>query len=189
LGIGTTNNIDIPRQIIPSGVTAVAAGGDHTAFLKSDGSLWTMGYNQYGELGDGTTNSSSEPEEIVSNGVTTIAAGYNQTLFIKSDGSLWAMGQNGNGQLGDGTYTNRSTPVLILGANYKLAIQLLGGGKVQLTFGGLAGANYALDRTFSLASANWVPQSTNPVPASGPLVLTNSPNAATNNFWRMRTVP
>ncbi len=185
LGFATTNNITKPQQIFPSGIKAVSAGGDHTVFIKDDGSLWGMGYNHFGELGDGSTNNTSEPVEIESSGVTTIAVGYDQTLFIKSDGSLWATGDNQSGQLGDGTYNNTSKPELIVGANYQLAIQLLGGGNVQLTFGGLAGANYALERSFSLAPPNWVPQSTNPASAGGPLVLTITPNAATNNFWRI----
>src|SRR5512140_1846879 len=34
-------------------VTQVAAGGYHTLFIKSDGSLWAMGRNDHGQLGDG----------------------------------------------------------------------------------------------------------------------------------------
>ena len=32
-----------PEQIVASNVTAIAAGGYHSLFLKSDGSLWAMG--------------------------------------------------------------------------------------------------------------------------------------------------
>jgi hypothetical protein len=63
------------------------------------------------------------------------------------------------------------------------------GGKVRLSFVGLDGTNYALDRTFNLAPVNWVPQTTNRADSVGVLVLTNTPNAATNNFWRIRSVP
>ena len=51
-----TNSINLPQQIVASGVTAIAAGSYHSLFLKSDGSLWAMGYNGDGELGDGTYN-------------------------------------------------------------------------------------------------------------------------------------
>lgn len=39
-------------------VTSIASGdyAYHSLFLKSDGSLWTMGYNNFGQLGDGTLN-------------------------------------------------------------------------------------------------------------------------------------
>jgi alpha-tubulin suppressor-like RCC1 family protein len=93
-------------------VTQIAAGQQHGLFIKSDGSLWAMGYNAHGELGDGTTNSSQAPEMIEANGVTAIAAREERSFFIKS-GSLWAMGENQSGELGDGTTTDRHVPVEI----------------------------------------------------------------------------
>jgi len=85
-------------------VTKVAAGQNDTLFIKSDGSLWGMGANTYGELGDGTTLPSLYPEQIVPGDVTAVAVGNYHSLFLKSDGSLWVMGYNDEGQLGDGTY-------------------------------------------------------------------------------------
>jgi len=94
-------------QAVTSGaqpVTKVAAGAWHSLFVKSDGSLWAMGYNQYGELGDGTYNNTNQPEQILASNVAAIAAGCcYHSLFVKSDGSLWAMGDNSSGQLGNGT--------------------------------------------------------------------------------------
>jgi hypothetical protein len=60
---------------------------------------------------------------------------------------------------------------------------------MSLSFVGFAGANYALDRSFSLSPANWIPQITNPADANGNLIFTNTPDATTNNFWRIRSVP
>ena len=41
-------------------VIDVAAGNYHTLILKKDGTVWTTGLNNYGQLGNGTkTNSSS----------------------------------------------------------------------------------------------------------------------------------
>jgi alpha-tubulin suppressor-like RCC1 family protein len=180
---------------VPNGVTAIAAGADHSLFLKTDGSLWAVGYNDCGQLGDGTLNNTNRPEQIVPNGVTAIAAGADQSLFLKSDGSLWVMGYNDCGQLGDSTLNNTNRPEQILpsvslpaGYNH-ISLQLLSGGAVRLSFVGLAATNYALDRTFTLSPANWMPQVTNPAGAGGLLLFTNAPNIATNNFWRVRSVP
>lgn len=109
---------NIPEQIVNSNVVAIAAGYNHSLFLKSDGSLWSMGDNSSGQLGDGTYNTrTNHPEEIVSSNVVAIAAGYNHSLFLKSDGSLWGMGED-VGQLGDGNYgilTNRPEQALTSG--------------------------------------------------------------------------
>lgn len=101
---------DRPQEIETNGVIAIAGGALHSLFIKNDGSLWAMGWNQYGQLGDGTFNQTSRPEEIVSNGVAAIAAGNFHSVFLKNDGSLWAMGGNSLGQLGDGTENQTNRP-------------------------------------------------------------------------------
>ena len=180
-------------------VTKVAAGGYHSLFLKSDGSLWTMGDNDDGELGDGTYNQANLPEQIVASNITAIAAGVFHSLFLKSDGSLWTMGDNSYGELGDGTtdndnYNTNLPEQIVAGSSVppgynQISGQLLGTGDIQLSFVGSTGANYALDRSFSLAPPNWVPQLTNATDAGGVLVFTNTPDPTTNNFWRIRSVP
>jgi alpha-tubulin suppressor-like RCC1 family protein len=112
LGDGTTRTTNAPEDILNTvaygnpAVTAVAAGAFHSLFIEPGGSLWTVGYDYFGQLGDGNSyiytgiSQQATPQEIVSSNVTAIAAGYNASLFIKSDGSLWGMGNNGAGQLG-----------------------------------------------------------------------------------------
>jgi alpha-tubulin suppressor-like RCC1 family protein len=195
LGDGTDNNTNRPEIIVTNAVAAIAAGGVHSLFLKSDGSLWAMGYNESGDLGDKTYQNTNRPEQIMANNVTAIAAGEDHSLFLKSDGSLWAMGYDGSGELGDGIYAlpyNTNCPEQIVAGppGYNLiASQLLNGGNVRLSFAGIAGLNYALEISTSLSPANWIPLSTNSTDISGSLVLTNTPDAATNIFWRIRSVP
>jgi alpha-tubulin suppressor-like RCC1 family protein len=120
LGDGTTDNYNyktnLPEQIVASGVTAIAAGNGYSLFLKNNGSLWAMGWNQYGQLGDGTSTTANRPKQIVDSGVTAIAAGTatQHSLFLKDDGSLWGMGFNGEGELGDGTHINTNRPEQIV---------------------------------------------------------------------------
>src|SRR5215831_13928168 len=99
--------------------TNVAPGSParHSMFLKSDGSLWAMGWNIFGGLGDGTTTNAIRPEQIVASNVTAVAVGGSHSLFLKSDGSLWAMGYNGAGQLGDGTFNSTNRPKQIVSNN------------------------------------------------------------------------
>ncbi|MDP2167628.1 MAG: hypothetical protein Q8J64_04770 [Thermodesulfovibrionales bacterium] len=77
------------------GVSAIAAGGGHTAAVKKDGTVWTWGFNDYGQLGDGTTVAKSIPTKIAEiSDAKGIAAGMNQTAALKSDGTLWVWGWN-----------------------------------------------------------------------------------------------
>jgi alpha-tubulin suppressor-like RCC1 family protein len=122
LGDGTTNSsvtnyVACPKRIISSNVVAIAAGTQHSLFLRFDGSLWAMGYNAEGQLGDGTTINRHSPVQIASSNVIAIAAGGYHSLFLKSDGSFWAMGWNARGQLGDSTTTDRHSPVQIVSSN------------------------------------------------------------------------
>ena len=62
LGDGTTASKAIPVQVkgangegYLSDIVAISAGNNHALALKSDGSLWSWGYNGYGQLGDGTS--------------------------------------------------------------------------------------------------------------------------------------
>jgi alpha-tubulin suppressor-like RCC1 family protein len=193
LGDSTRNSTNRPEQIVASNVTAIAAGSLHSLFLKTDGSLWVMGFNHEGQLGDGERGfNTNQPEQIVTGNVTAIAAGFEHSLFVKSDGSLWGMGWNQYGQLGDGNYKSGNgviRPEQILAAYNQIAGQLMGGTNMQLSFVGVANANYALDRSSSLSPPNWIPQATNAAGSFGALVFTNTPDATTNNYWRIRSVP
>jgi len=97
---------------------AVSAGDEHTAALKTDGSLWAWGNNKYGQLGIGTYDDRphSTPVQVgtakdwaaVSVGGSGFGRGH--TLAIKKDGSLWAWGHNEYGLLGIGTRDSGSHP-------------------------------------------------------------------------------
>jgi hypothetical protein len=84
-----------------------------TLAIKTDGTLWSWGYNAQGQLGLGNTISYSSPKQVgaLTNWLT-VAAAYH-TLAIKTDGTLWAWGNNNQGQLGLGNTVNYSSPVQV----------------------------------------------------------------------------
>ena len=159
LGSGQTgvSFIRTPVQAIGlTGIVAVEGGGSgnyaHSVALKSDGTVWTWGYNLYGQLGDGTMENTAVPVKVKElTGIVAVAAGGNNTaalkadgsvflwgqmngslvplkvdsltdivaieggnthiVALKSDGTVWVWGSNATGQFGNGTTTDSSIPV------------------------------------------------------------------------------
>ncbi len=97
--------------------TKIAVGQAHTIALKSDGSLWSWGLNNSGQLGLGNTTSVNTPTRIgTGNNWVSIAAGNNTTMAIKADGTLWGWGNSFYGQLGlgaGGSGASMSSPTQI----------------------------------------------------------------------------
>jgi hypothetical protein len=81
----------------------VAAGYLHTCVIKTNGSLWCWGDNEYGQLGDGTTGDKKVPTQVSGTDWVSVSAGLEHTCGVKTDGTLWCWGWNNYGQLGDGT--------------------------------------------------------------------------------------
>jgi alpha-tubulin suppressor-like RCC1 family protein len=115
LGDNTITHRSSPVQTVAGGTywRQVAAAYYHTAAIKTDGTLWTWGFNGDGELGDNTVVHRSSPVQTVAGGTNwrQVAAGYSHTAAIKTDGTLWLWGYNIYGQLGDNTVVNKSSPV------------------------------------------------------------------------------
>lgn len=94
--------------------------GKYTVALKTNGTLWAWGANDYGQLGDGSTLDRYNPTQITTNtNWTAIAAGTAHTLALKSNNTLWSWGNNQYGQLGDGTTVSKTEPAQITGTNWQ----------------------------------------------------------------------
>src|SRR5690554_4477585 len=79
LGDGTNTDKNTPVQV--SGVTditAIAAGGDHSLFLKNDGTVWACGLNGNGQLGDGTNTDKNTPVQISNPPLCNVATKINE---------------------------------------------------------------------------------------------------------------
>ncbi len=133
LGDGTKENKSTPVRVKQAGGTTgtfvnnttkwevVSAGDKHTVGIAEDGSLWSWGKNDAGQLGLGNLGIDARdpitqislPRQVGSQKWKAVSAGNNYTVGLAEDGSLWSWGLNLTGELGDGTKIGKNTPVKI----------------------------------------------------------------------------
>ena len=83
--------------------------------VKTDGTLWSWGNNEYGNLGDNSTIRRSSPTQIPGTTWKQVAGGEYSISAVKTDGTLWSWGYNVNGALGLNEVhpANYSSPVQV----------------------------------------------------------------------------
>ncbi len=87
---GASGTLRFSYQLLPAPdtVMAIAAGGEHSLALRTNGTVLAWGGNTYGET--------NVPAGL--SNVTAIAAGYYHSLALRGDGKVVAWGRNSDGQ-------------------------------------------------------------------------------------------
>jgi alpha-tubulin suppressor-like RCC1 family protein len=136
LGDNTANNSSSPVSVVGEFIdwSQISTGNNHSLGLRTNGTLWSWGCNNTGQLGDGTVTLRSSPVSVVG-GFTDwcqISGGKSHSLGLKTDGTLWSWGCNNIGQLGEGTTYSVSSPVSAVGG-FTNWCQVSAGGQHNLT--------------------------------------------------------
>ena len=126
----------VPVDAALTGIIAIAAGGNHSLALKSDGTVWSWGSDANGQLGDDAAliNKPTPVQAATLTGITAISGGGQHSLALKNDGMVWSWGFDASGQLGnDAALVNQPTPVQVSaltgitaiagGGNHSLALK------------------------------------------------------------------
>ena len=107
-----------------TGVTAIAAGANHTCAIVAGGQVRCFGSNVNGQLGDGSLQPRTRPVIVLDvngsgalTGATQISAGNNYTCVRLNTGQARCWGNNTSGQLGRGNVDSRNRPVVVKNAN------------------------------------------------------------------------
>ena len=136
LGTNSIISQSSPVQTVSGGTNwkQVFISHNFTAAIKTDGTLWTWGSNEDGQLGINSNIKSSSPVQTVSTGTnwkevsvgssTASASGTaisSKIAAIKTDGTLWLWGSGTSGQLGTNAAVSASSPVQTIsgGTNWK----------------------------------------------------------------------
>jgi len=100
--------------------TAIAAGGEHTCGLQSDGGLWCWGANDVGQVGNDSTAIAPIPVRVGDGSVSWVAvvAGGEHTCGLTDAGVRWCWGGNTYSQLGErNSVSYRKVPVEAVGGD------------------------------------------------------------------------
>ncbi|MBM9502104.1 chromosome condensation regulator [Leptospira sp. 201903071] len=94
--------------------TRLTAGAAHSGFLK-DGNVYTVGRNNFGQLGTGTSTGDGINDAITKlnsfSDISSIHFTQNSSMAILKNGKVFTWGTNANGQLGIGSNnTDPATP-------------------------------------------------------------------------------
>lgn len=117
------NEISTYRKLSPTQVGTstnwnLVSGGEYSSMAtKTDGTLWTWGQNNIGQLGLNNISNRSSPTQVGTetnwNLISASATSSQNRAATKTDGTLWTWGDNGQGKLGQNNQTNRSSPVQV----------------------------------------------------------------------------
>ena len=106
-------------------VVSVAVGRNHSLFAAADGSVWSLGLNNYGQLGTGDTRDSTygtaltnpnfaRPVQVTAlegRSIVKVSAGRYHSVFLDSTGIVWSTGNNSEGGLANGNQNRQVSPV------------------------------------------------------------------------------
>jgi alpha-tubulin suppressor-like RCC1 family protein len=184
LGNGTQNASNIPVAVngLNNVISAIAAGGQHTCALATDGGVKCWGDNSLGQLGNGNGAKgvvSTKPVDVtgLATGVVGIAAS-SQTCAVKFDGSVLCWGDNLSGQLSVGGTTLSTVPVPVPGLTEGISAIAAGYSHtcVMTTAGSLQCVG---DNSFGQLGDGTISATTHPAAVTGYEVMTQSSNVIT----------
>jgi alpha-tubulin suppressor-like RCC1 family protein len=134
LGVGDVNDRSSPVQTLAGGNdwSVVSTGLNHAAAIKTNGTLWTWGFNSNGQLGNNSIISTSSPAQLGLNTTwANVLCSVSNTIAIKTDGTMWAWGNNDFGKLGLGNTVHRSSPIQIPGTWDYIALNATGSSAIK----------------------------------------------------------
>ena len=92
-----------PVQVPGTSWVEISHGNQSSIARKTDGTIWSWGYNGAGRFGNNSDTPASSPVQVPGTAWVEVQAANQTTLARKSDNTLWVWGQNYFGQFGNNT--------------------------------------------------------------------------------------
>ena len=116
-GLGHFDHPQITPSLIhnaPPNIVDFVCGGNQSLFLDSEGNVFSVGENEFGQLGLGHNTNQNKLSKIPNiPPIKVISCVSSSCYLIDFGGNLWTFGDNEDGQLGHGDTTHINTPKII----------------------------------------------------------------------------
>jgi alpha-tubulin suppressor-like RCC1 family protein len=118
----SNNSRSSPTQLPGSWSNGMLFYPNCATFVKTDGTLWSWGYNDNGTLGLNDKTQRSSPTQVGTDTTwDTIYSGGGNSMASKTDGTFWVWGNNDTGSLGLNNQAKLSSPTQLTGTWFALA--------------------------------------------------------------------
>lgn len=119
LGNGAEDDNSTPVDVVglTAGVSAIAAGPEHSCALTSTDGVKCWGWSRYGQVGNGSISEIRIPTDVagLTSGISAISAGPEHSCAVTNDGGAKCWGLNNSGQIGITTFRNYTKPIGVMG--------------------------------------------------------------------------
>jgi len=111
-----------------TGTTGIDGGSNFTAVLMYDGTVWTFGADDHGQLGNGPGGTTNVPAHVTGlSNVIQIACGQSHCLALQIGGRIKSWGDGGDGRLGNNGDANQQSPVFVVNTRLTNAVAVSAG--------------------------------------------------------------
>ena len=116
-GLGHFNDPQITPSLIPnvpSNIAQFVCGNSQSLFLDSEGNVFSVGQNYFGELGIGHVTNQNVLNKIPNiPPIKIISCVFASCYLVDFEGNVWSFGYNHSGQLGHGDKSDKNVPKII----------------------------------------------------------------------------
>ena len=149
-GQDNTTSYSSPVQIPGTTWAKVGRGGGGYGqwAVKTDGTLWSWGLNDMGQLGHNDRTYYSSPKQIPGTSWSHVRQATAANYAFRTDGTMWAMGDNSVGNLGLNApeSSDRSSPTQIPGTTWSDLVSCASNALAMKTDGTIWSWGYQGDR-------------------------------------------
>lgn len=105
--------IEFENKVVATDVAYCSLTNNSVLYITTDGKLYALGFNEYGQLGDTTTKNKASAT-LVTDNISRCSISDTHSMTVDSFGIFKAVGDNSYSQLGNKTAVSAQEPIKIM---------------------------------------------------------------------------